>query len=1027
MEFRVLGPLAVVRGGSALASGGSRQRVVLSMLLLATPQAVSVEAIIDAVWPDDPPATAREQVRICISQLRQRLDTRSGPAQISTRPPGYALELGEAAFDLVQFVDAVGAGRARAAEGSLEAAATALGEALRLWRGSVALEGVRSPPVRAAATRLEEQRLTVLEEHVDLLLRLGLHTEVVDLLGVEIDRHPLRERLRAQLMLALFRSGRKADALLEFRRVRQVTTDELGLEPGDELQRLEQAILRDEPGLAVPQSELGTAAAQVSPPPQLLPAPIADFTGRGMTLSAVTAAITSNSDARTRPAPVVVVSGPAGVGKTALAVYAANRLAAEHPDGQLFANMRGATQPARAATVLERFLRALGVPQSGIPDELDDRAELFRDRLASRRVLIVLDDVASLAQVQPLLPASNGSAIIITSRRRITALPGATLIGLSPFRPSNALALLRSVVGEQRTSAEPKAAAELVHLCGFLPLAVRIAGARLAARPDWSVAEMVDRIHEVGQLDELNHDGLAVRATLRLSYEALTPLARMLLRRLSLLAPTDFGAWVCSALLGVSPRAGQDVLGELVETHLVELHVASHPASTRYRLHDLVRLVARECADAEDEPIERAEAVRRFLGALLHLTDAAHRREYGGDYLTVRSDAARYVVDDRLVQRLMRVPLEWLAAERQALSAAVEQAAAMGEHRLSWSLALNAVTLFEAHAHFDDWRETHSVALAAARRADDRLGEAVMLYSTGSLHIFDQQFHRAGALLSGALDIFVELGHHQGIALVRRNQAFIDRVHGDHDRAQSRLTEALGTFRYSGDRIGEAHVLSALAQLDIDCKRIHEAQRRLEQAAAMCAGTGNGRVSAQVMHRLGDLHLAQGRLDEAQAAFAHVLAFADRSGDPIAQVFALTGIGTVESRRGAARAARRQLERAERLAEELGEQRMQLRALLVLGDLSLTEGLVDQARRETRAALSVSLRLGSPVAIAHAESQLGDVELAAGSPTQAREKWLAALDRLNGVSAAQTEELGLSIRQRLDSSDRIFDRSGHGV
>jgi DNA-binding SARP family transcriptional activator/tetratricopeptide (TPR) repeat protein len=1014
MEFRVLGPLAVVRDEEIINIGGPRQRIVLAILLLSAPQVVSVGALVDAVWPDDPPVTAREQVQICISNLRQRLDMQKGPAQIVTRAPGYALVLGEAGLDLNRFDAAVQAGRIEAAAGRVEEAAAAMGEALGWWRGPVALPGLDGLSVRDAATRLAEQRVGVLEDYVDLELRCGRHAEVVGLLGNEIDRNPLRERLRAQLMLALFRGGRKADALREFQRARRISVEELGLEPADELRSLEQAILHGGPGLEVDREPF--PPAQQSTPHQL-PAPIADFTGRIGSVDAVLAAVAVGPAASSGSVPIAVVCGPGGVGKTALAVHVAHRLSADHPDGQLFVTMHGDTQPVRAAAALERFLRALGVPGSLIPDDLDERAERYRDRLAGRRVLVVLDDIASVTQVLPLLPPAGGCAVLITSRRRITALPGAQRVELSTFSPASALALLERVVGEERIWAESAAAAELVRRCGHLPLAVRIAGARLAARPHWTVADMVDRIGE-GQLDELDHEGMGVRACLRLAYESLEPPARTLLRRIALIDPPDFGGWACAALLDVGPRAAQDLLGELVGIHLVEVGIAADVVSTRYRLHDLVRFFARECAAVEDGPADRADALDRYLGAFLNLVDAAHRREYGGDFLIVRTDAARHAVDDRLQHRLIAEPLRWLASERHALAAAVEQAAAAGRHRICWSLAVSAVTLFEAHAHFDDWRGTHDMALAAARRGQDRLGEAVTLYSIGSLHVFEQHFPEAEQLLAAALPMFAELDCPQGVGMVLRNQAFVDRVLGDVDRARNRLGEALAIFRDTGDSIGEAHVLSGLAQLDLDLDRNEEALVLLKEAAAICARVGNRRVGAQVAHRLGDLHLAQGRLDEATVAFGQVLTFAEVSGDPVAQVFALAGTGSVEARRGETGPARALLERAERLAADLGEQRMQARTLLALSSVSLVDGRVEQAGVEAESAMQVSHRIGSPIAIAAAESQMGDVELAKGDRGRAIGRWSAALHRIEAVAGTLPGDLATQLSTRLEAARR---------
>ncbi len=941
MQFQVLGPLTVAREDQMIDIGGPRQQVVLAMLLFSSPLVISVESLVDAVWPDDPPATAREQVQICISHLRQRLDHRRGPASITTRTPGYALDLGGAVLDLHRFTAEVQVGRTAAAAGRLEEAASALGEALDLWHGPVALAGIGSRSVRDIATRLEDQRAAALEDYIDVTLRRGMHTDAINLLVAEVDHSPLRDRLRAQLMLALFRAGRKSDALREFRRARRISVNELGLEPAEELVRLERAILRDDLGLRSlapsggPEPETGETAV-----PRLLPAPIADFTGRAASIAAVQAAMTDN--AAPGSVPIAVVSGPGGIGKTVLAVHVAHRLAAAYPDGQLFATMHGSSFPVRVATVLERFLRVLGVPGPLIPDGLENRADLYRDRLAGRQVLVVLDDIASVPQVQALLPP-GGCGVLVTSRRRITALPGAERIELPTFRPRSALQMLESIVGRPRTEAEPEEAAELVRLCGHLPLAVRIAGSRLAARPHWSIAEMNERIGEAGLLDELQHEGLGVRASIRLSYESLGAPARALLRRLSLIEAPDFGAWVCSALLDLSPRVAQDLLSELIELHLVEVDTATDPVATRYRLHDLVRLVARECAETEDRTDEQTEATQRFLGAFLYLLEAAHRQEYGGDYLVVRSDAARHPVDARLMNRLLSDPLRWLSAERRALSAAVEQAAVGGRPELCWAIAVGGVTLFEAHAHYDDWRETHRIALTAARRGGDRLGEAVTLYSIGSLHAFERQYDEAERYLGEALGMLVELECGQGIAMAGRNLAFIDRISGRHKLARDRLESALGVFRDTGDRVGEAHVLSGLAQLEMEDHRHESALTLLQQAAVICARVRNRRVGAQVMHRLGDLYLAVGRLDEAQAQFEQVLEFARVSGDPVAHVFALAGTGEVAISRGEVAPARELLERAKDLAGELGENHVRARVLLALEGLAARD--VDRAGR----------------------------------------------------------------------------------
>lgn len=984
MQFQVLGPLAAVHDGpdghdrQQVDVGGFRQQVVLAVLLLEAPRLVAVDALVDAVWPDAPPATARAQVQICISRLRHLIDVGGPAATIVTRPPGYGLELGGATLDLHAFDAAVAEARTATAAGRLESAAELLRGALALWQGPP-LAGIDSAPVRDAATRLAERRLAVLEDWLQLELRLGRHAEVVDAAAAEVDRHPLRERLRGQLMLALYRSGRQAEALQEFQRARRTVVDELGLEPGEELRRLEQAVLRDDPSLLPPSAATpapAVAVAAAAPPvPRMLPAPIADFTGREPLLAELLERLSGEGPDGT--VPIAVVGGPGGVGKTVLAVQAAHRLAERFPDGQLYATMRGTTVPVRAAQALERFLRALGVPGGQVPEDLDERSELYRASLTGRRVLVVLDDIASVAQVLPLLPPDGGSAVLVTSRRRVTALPGAHRLELGSFPTDDGVDLLERVVGADRVGAEPCAAAELVQRCGHLPLAVRIAAARLAARPHWSLATMVDRLSdEAGQLDELRHEDLGVRASLLLAYETLEPSARELLRLLSLVDAPDLGGWAATAVLDVPDRVAQDVLGELVEMHLVDVTLGPSPAATRYSLHDLVRLFARERAAQEDDAARREDVLRRYLATLLHLLDEAHRRVYGGDFLVVHSAAPRHALGERVEEALLREPLGFLTAEHHSLVAAVAQAAAVGQDALCWDLAVSGVTLYEARAHFDDWRETHAVALEAARSAGDRTGEAAVRYSLGSLGAFEQRFDVAQEQLAAALGLFTELGSDQGVAMVLRNQAFVERMLGDDRLARSHNERALAVFAETGDRVGQAHVLSSLAAMDLDAGDDELALSRLTDAAAICREIANRRVGAQVVHRLGELHLARGHWDTAREAFAQVLDFARETGDPVAEVYGLVGTADALLRQGEHEGVRDALDRAGQLAHELGEQRMRVRALGLLSDLALADGEPDAALSAAQEAVRCAQALGVPSVVSAAREQLDGVQSA---------------------------------------------------
>jgi hypothetical protein len=484
---------------------------------------------------------------------------------------------------------------------------------LGLWRGS-ALADVPGQIAEAAATRLAERRLVVLEERIDTELALGRHAELVPELTTLVAEHPLRERLRAQLMLALYRSGRQVEAMAVYRETRRALVDQLGVEPGAELQRLHQAMLTADPGLAPaspPRADRMVAPAQ-------LPRDVADFTDRTKQITQVRdLLIPGDPDEEPHAVVVCAIAGPAGVGKTALAVHVAHQLRAQYPDGQLFANLRGAEPGALpAAEVLGAFLRALAVDPTQLPDDVEQRAALYRSRLASRHMLIVLDNAATEAQVDPLLPGVGSCAVLVTSRRRFAGLPGARLVELDVLEVEAAAELLARIVGPERAAAEREATEEIVRLCGYLPLAVRIAAARLVARRHWSLSRMATLLaDEQRRLDELQLGDMQVRASVTLSFHGLNATAQRAFRCLWMLNAGDFASWMVAALLDVDVERAEELLDVLVDAQLLEVARHGQSGQIRYRLHDLIRLYAREQADAHKCAGERSAALARLINA----------------------------------------------------------------------------------------------------------------------------------------------------------------------------------------------------------------------------------------------------------------------------------------------------------------------------------------------------------------------------------------------------------------------------
>jgi hypothetical protein len=435
-----------------------------------------------------------------------------------------------------------------------------------------------------------------------------------------IEEFPLRERLRGQLMLALYRCGRRADALRVYRDARRVLIDELGMEPDNRLQQLERAILTSDPVLErTGGPSRGQPARHLVP--RLLPADIADFTGREEQIAQARRHLLATAGDQTRIAvPIVAIGGQGGVGKTSIAVHAAHAIASHFRDGQLFADLHGNSRALSPVEVLGRFLRTFGLSGSQIPDALEERAEVYRGLLSGRKILVLLDDAASEAQVAPLLPGSPTAAVLITSRRRLAGLAGAAHVDVDVFDASGSVELLTRIAGLQRVAAEPRATARIAELCGHLPLALRIAGARLSARQHWSIQEMADRLSdETRRLDELRYCGVAIRASISLSYEGVSGRARQLLRRLAILDAPLISGWVAAALLDEPFGSAQDLLDELVSAHLIEI------TDDHYCFRDLVRLFARERLAAEEPASSREAALERLVGVPPDLAGATRR------------------------------------------------------------------------------------------------------------------------------------------------------------------------------------------------------------------------------------------------------------------------------------------------------------------------------------------------------------------------------------------------------------------
>ena len=593
-RFRLLGPVEIGHPSRPVRVPPGRPRAVLMRLLLEPNRVVSVDRLIGAVWDGDPPSTASNQVRICVSKLRRAFADTGEPGPIRTGEAGYLARLGAGETDQQLFADRVARGAVLCRQGRLADSARAVRSALTLWRGPALGGEVVVGGLRSWVTRLEERRLSAFETWVDLKLRLGEHDDVIDEAAELVDRYPLRERLRAQLMTALFRAGRRADALTAFDRGRATLAEELGLDPGAALCAVQRAILADPPERQRP------ASARRTLRPRQLPALTGDLVGRAAVVADLCGYLAAPASAG-RPR-VAVVGGMPGAGTSVLALSVAHRLSGHRfSDGTLYADLCGPAGGPEDALV--GFLDALGVAAHDVPDSPRRRLDLYRSITGDRRILVVLDNACAQSQVLPLLPTGPDSAVIVAGASRLIGACAGRVVELDPLSQHDAVELLGRAAGAARVAAEPDAARELVELVGRLPLAVRAVGTGIAARPYRMLADVVGHVRTgTAGLDALaGGGGPTVGGSFTRAYAGLPAPARRLVRLLGLVGAVDVPAWLPQALVRGEPCGDTGTappIDDLIDHRLVDV-VGAEPAGTRYRVHELVLCFGREQAIAE--------------------------------------------------------------------------------------------------------------------------------------------------------------------------------------------------------------------------------------------------------------------------------------------------------------------------------------------------------------------------------------------------------------------------------------------
>ncbi|HEX4700547.1 MAG TPA: BTAD domain-containing putative transcriptional regulator [Pseudonocardiaceae bacterium] len=903
VEFRLLGGVTALVDGRLVDVGPARQRCVLAMLLLDANHHVSTDQLVDRVWGDRGlPDNPRNAVQTYVSLLRRALATVEG-VRIEHRTSGYVLTVAPEAVDLHRFRALVQ--RAHGARDDV-LAGTLLAEAQQLWRGE-AFGTLDNPYLGTVRVALQGERQEAQLDLVDNQLRRGQHAALLTTLARQVAERPLDERLAGQYVLALYRCGRQADALRHYQSIRAHLADELGLDPSAPLQLLHQQILTADPMLAVAKDGVRPANNTPSVTPRQLPMDVAGFAGRAPHLADLDRLLPDET-------PVVcVVSGPGGVGKTALVVHWGHRVTGRYPDGQLYVNLRGFGPDGHVSSVdaIRGFLAALGVSARRQPDGLDALAALFRSLVADRRMLLVLDNARDAEHVRPLLPGVSTCLVVVTSRNQLTGLvtaEGAHPVTLDPLPADDALALLSRRLGPDRVAREPLAVQEIITYCARLPLALAVVAARAAIHPRFPLTalatELRDRRDRLDALagDDLNTD---VRAVLSWSYHALGAGPARLFRLLGRHPGQDISVPAAASLAGV-PVA--EIRADLSE--LVRVHMADESTPGRYTCHDLLRIYAAERAMATDSDDERASADRRLLDHYLHAAYAAaivldpHRGT-----LQLPPPQPGVIVDEPAGHEQA---MAWLGAEHHVLMAAMRHATDIGldahAHQLAWAvadflnrrgylhdlvaaqrIALTAATRLadpaeqaRAHrnlaraegmlGHTGDNREQLRLALELYRSIGDQVGEGHVYRSLSSTWDAEDQPAEAIEASRRAYDLFRACGQRGPEAEVLNAIGWFHTRLGEHEQAIVVCEQAIALLQDIVDRYGEAGAWDTIGYAHHNLGRHDQAVTSYHQSLAMCRELGDRGNEAFILTHLGDTHHAAGTGEDARRFWQQALA-----------------------------------------------------------------------------------------------------------------------------------------------------------
>jgi len=1014
MWFGLLGPL-LVRDGERAVIGvrGGRLRVLLAALLVQTGSVVSADALAEVVWDGVPPDGAVTTLRSHVLRLRRALGPAAG-SRVLTRYPGYLIEASEQEVDLLRFGSLTREGGAAVRAGQWRRAWEMLTEGLGLWRGEPLADVPSEVLRREQLPGLQRLWLQAVEWRVDAGLHLGRHADLVAGLQSLTAAHPLRERFVGQLMLALVRCGRQAEALEAYQSAREVLVSELGTEPGTELRELHERILAADPALAVPEPTALRSQRLAGVVPRELPGPVAGFAGRAGELAALTGLLDRSAEGMPSAVVISAIGGTAGVGKTALAVQWAHQAADRFPDGQLYVNLRGydPDRPMPASDALAGFLRALGVGGQDIPAEEDERAARYRTLLASKNMLIVLDNARSVEQVRPLLPGAPTCAVVVTSRDSLAGLVarhGATRLELDLLPAEDAVGLLRDLIG-QRVDDEPDAAGTLAGQCCRLPLALRVAAELAIARPAVPLAELAGELtDQQRRLDLLDVGGdprTAVRAVFSWSYRHLDAGAAQAFRLVSLHPGADVDPHAVAALTGAGLEEARRVLDALAQAHLIQ---PARPG--RYGMHDLLRAYARELA-GQDGQDEQDAALTRLFDHYLHAAamaiDALYPAERRRSPRIPPPGTPGPPVAEPAAARA------WLDAERATLVAVTVHAAGNGWPAHATRLSDTLFRYLDAGGHYPEAITINSHARAAAQRAGDRAAEAGALNRLGGVYRRQSRYQDATDELRRALTLFTQTDDRAGQANALHNLGVIHHYQGRYQEAIDLHRQALALYREVGDQVGKARALGELGSNEALQGHYDLAARHHRQALAIAAEIGAPQIECVALNNLGSVGLRQGRYRQAAGHLQRALDLYRNLGYRAGEADVLARIGEVWLRQGHPEEATSHLREALDLYRELGSPSGEADALNSLGEVLAATGQPDHARAEHGAALDLVTQTGDKYQQARAHKGLGQACHVGGDPDRARRHWQQALALFTELGLPEAEK----VRAQLAAADR---------